>query len=398
MVVDYVPKDLVRDILLRLPGKSFIRFKSVCKSWCAIFSEPNFIYKALLSHSEDLNPNHRVLVKSEKHWDFVFSFLSSDTLSMSIPQEIPYPRDIIDKCSFIDIVGSCCNGLICLRDVYFFKNLLDPWRSIYAYQSNIILWNPTTSETKMLPQSNLLHPPRTFISLGIVEFGFDKRASDYKVLRIFCYLNPPDQSIDYIAEIYSLRDDSWRKIDFCLKDWRLLCYKYDRIYYYYHRGHTGANGVFHWWARDSNRNYAIVSFDLSTEVIKTTALPEGIGYSCYRTLFSLNDYVAFPHRNDDNQVELWVLLEYGVKESWTKLYTIPCLGDLCQPVGFSSNGELFFSTWTGQLLVWNPVTETVVYVKVDGVPQTLQAVTYMESHVPLNGGNKFDGEKNFSEA
>uniref|UniRef100_A0A2C9W384 F-box domain-containing protein n=1 Tax=Manihot esculenta TaxID=3983 RepID=A0A2C9W384_MANES len=353
MVVDYVPKDLVRDILLRLPGKSFIRFRSVCKSWCALFSDSNFIYKTLLSHSEDLNPNLRVLVKSEKRLDFVFFFLSSDRFAMSTIQEIPYPRDIIDKSSsFIDIVGSCFNGLICLRD-----------------ESNIILWNPKTSETKMLPQSNLLHPPHTFISLGILEFGFDKRTSDYKVLRIFCYLNPPDQSVDYIVEIYSLRDDSWRKIDFCLNDWQLLCHKHDTVYYYYSRGHTGADGVFHWWARDINRNYAIVSFDLSNEVIKTTALPEGIGYSCCRTLFSLNDYVAFSHCNDGNQVELWVLLEYGVKESWTKLYTIPCPQNLCQPVGFSSNGELFFSTWTGQLIVWNPVTKAIVHVKVDGVPQ-----------------------------
>ncbi|KAF2301785.1 hypothetical protein GH714_029245 [Hevea brasiliensis] len=315
---------------------------------------------------------------------------------MSAPQEIPYPKDIIEKCSFIDIVGSCCNGLICLRDVYYSEHLRNVWVDSYNYDSNIVLWNPTTTETKILPQSNVPLPPDSFISLEIVDFGFDARTSDCKVLRIFEYVSL-DSQWGYLVEIYSLRDDTWRKVDVNLNSWQLPSYKYDDIYYY-GRGHTGANGTFHWWAREDNWKYVIVSFELSKDAIKTTALPDTINpRNSWQTTFCLNGYIALPFC-DNNHVELWVLLEYGVKESWTKLFTIACPENVSQPLGFSSNGKLFLATWEGQLLVWNPTTEAIVHIRVNGVPETLQTVTYMESYIPLKIGNKFKDEQNSREA
>ncbi|KAF2322790.1 hypothetical protein GH714_030779 [Hevea brasiliensis] len=300
-----------------------------------------------------------------------------------VEQEIPYPKDIIEKCSFIDIVGSCCNGLICLRDVYYVEDLLGLWDDIYDSESNIVLWNPTTTETKILPESNVPRPPHHSISLEIVEFGFDPRTSDCKVLRIFEY-SSLDSQWDYLVEIYSLRDDTWRKVDVTLNAWILPSYKYCDGFFNDHRGHTGANGTFHWRTRYHSPEDVIVSFDLCNEVIKTTGLPDPV--DSFESIFSLNEYVALP-LHVPYHVELWVLLEYGVKESWTKLFTIayPEVMRPCLPLGFSRNGELFFSDLGGQLLVWNPTTEAIARVQVGGrVPwKSLQTVTYRESHIPL---------------
>ncbi|KAJ9189487.1 hypothetical protein P3X46_000772 [Hevea brasiliensis] len=405
MAVDYLPKHLVLNILFRLPVICLIRFRCVCKSWCALFSDPNYIYKNLLSDSdsEDLNANPRVLVKFEDYnaedfEDYAFSFLSSDTFDLSAPQEIPYPKDIIEKCSFIDIVGSCCNGLICLRDVYYVEDLLGLWDDIYDSESNIVLWNPTTTETKILPESNVPRPPHHSISLEIVEFGFDPRTSDCKVLRIFEY-SSLDSQWDYLVEIYSLRDDTWRKVDVTLNAWILPSYKYCDGFFNDHRGHTGANGTFHWRTRYHSPEDVIVSFDLCNEVIKTTGLPDPV--DSFESIFSLNEYVALP-LHVPYHVELWVLLEYGVKESWTKLFTIayPEVMRPCLPLGFSRNGELFFSDLGGQLLVWNPTTEAIARVQVGGrVPwKSLQTVTYRESHIPLKGGNQLEDEQNSGDA
>ncbi|KAJ9189490.1 hypothetical protein P3X46_000775 [Hevea brasiliensis] len=271
MGVDYLLKHLVLNILFRLPVICLIRFRCVCKSWCAFFSDPNYIYKNLLSYSdsEDLNANPRVLVKLEDYnpedfEDCAFSFLSSDTFDLS--------------------------------------NLLGLWDDIYDSESNIVLWNPTTTETKILPESNVPRPPHHSISLEIVEFGFDPRTSDCKVLRIFEYL----------------RDDTWRKVDVTLNAWILPSYKYRDGFFNDHRGHT--------------------------------AYPEVMR---------------------------------------------PCL-----PLGFSRNGELFFSDLGGQLLVWNPTAEAIARVQVGGrVPwESLQTVTYRESHIPLKGGNQLEDEQNSGDA
>ncbi|XP_043809747.1 F-box/kelch-repeat protein At3g06240 [Manihot esculenta] len=367
MAVDYFPKHLVFNILFKLPVRSVVRFR--------------FEYLA-------------------------FSFLCNDTFDMSPPQEIPYPHDIMEKCSFVDIVGSCCNGVICLRDGYFFGYLLGLWDDVYNYESNIVLWNPTTSETKILPQSNLSHPPSESFSLEIVEFGFDSTTCDYKVLRIFEYLTH-DNQCDYLAEIYSLRDDTWRKLDVSLNSWELPSYKFengDSEYNYDHRAHTGANGTFHWCAkeRDHSRDL-IVSFDLSNEVIKTTALPDAFSSRYFwRTILCLNEHVVLS-LSTNRHVELWVLLEYGVEESWTKLFTVahPEYLEMALPLGFSRKGELFFSSWSQHLLVWNPPEETISPVPVEGAVHTsnhLQAVPYMESHTSLKGCNKLEDEQNSGDA
>lgn len=38
-----LPEEIVMEILARLPVKSLLRFKSVCRGWRAIISEPSFI-------------------------------------------------------------------------------------------------------------------------------------------------------------------------------------------------------------------------------------------------------------------------------------------------------------------------------------------------------------------
>ncbi|KAF2301867.1 hypothetical protein GH714_030038 [Hevea brasiliensis] len=271
---------------------------------------------------------------------------------------------------------------------------------IFMSMRVICFWNPTTAETKILPQSNVPHPRHRSISLKIVDFGFDTRTSDYKVLRIFKY-SSLDYKWDYLAEIYSLRDDTWRKVDITLNVLSFLSYKVPEYYPDNdYRGHTGASGTFHWWANDHSGKDVIVSFDLSNEVFKTTGLPDAVN-SChsFRTIFSINDYVALP-LFVDYHVELWALLEYGVEKSWTKLFTIAFTLDTRRPLGFSKNGELFFADGDGQLLVWNPTTEAIGRIQVGGrVPWfSLQTVTYMESHIPLKGGNKLEDEQNSGDA
>ncbi|EEF49430.1 hypothetical protein RCOM_1447640 [Ricinus communis] len=138
---------------------------------------------------------------------------------------------------------------------------------------------------------------------------------------------------------------------------------------------------FHWWTKDENGQHQIVSFDFRDEIFKTSPLPDAVS-TCYRfwTFFCLSEYVALLLSSDCSFgvefIDIWIIYEYGVKESWTKLFTVSSLPCVERPLGFWRNGELFMATWSGQLLIWNPGTEIITEFQIDGVPEPLQIVAF----------------------
>jgi hypothetical protein len=55
---DYLPDEVVVDILHRLPVKSLIRFRCVCKSWNSLIQTPAFIDSHLNQSIENNNSNN----------------------------------------------------------------------------------------------------------------------------------------------------------------------------------------------------------------------------------------------------------------------------------------------------------------------------------------------------
>ncbi|CAN1194329.1 hypothetical protein LINPERHAP2_LOCUS42518 [Linum perenne] len=92
-------------------------------------------------------------------------------------------------------IAGCCDGIFCIYDkIYRGGN-----------PSFIILWNPTTSEANVLPQQLEVPPHPSEIQIG---FGFDPKTEDYKVI-----LGGSYSSCKNIGYIYSLRNNSWRRLD-----------------------------------------------------------------------------------------------------------------------------------------------------------------------------------------
>ena len=126
---DCIPPDVVTEILLRLPSKSLIRFRCVCKSWDTLISSSEFISKHLNFTTN--NNNFCLLLGriSEHPGTQSFSVLCDQTLSHNQGFEFPF------KIHF-DLVGSC-NGVLCLCNNH--NNL------------GINLWNPAICASKILP-------------------------------------------------------------------------------------------------------------------------------------------------------------------------------------------------------------------------------------------------------
>jgi hypothetical protein len=116
----YLPEDVVLNILSRLPPKSLLRFRSICKSWLSVIGNANYLSKNLLNHSilTAAAAAHQLLLVKLTAPSIpkrqTCSFLSYQTLAFAsqTPQNLPIrsPRGL-------SIVGSC-NGLLCLFDFF----------------------------------------------------------------------------------------------------------------------------------------------------------------------------------------------------------------------------------------------------------------------------------------
>ncbi|GLT73414.1 hypothetical protein SLA2020_452750 [Shorea laevis] len=239
---------------------------------------------------------------------------------------------------YVKLVASC-NGLLCL---YEFRT-----RDVY-------LWNPTT------PSIGFNAIPRLSPHPFSVGFGFDPNSGDFKVVSLR-HVASDTGTVALVAGVYSLSRRCWRLLD--LRVPYGICA---------HSETLGLGRVFLWLAEQDGGQ--IISFDFTDEVFRTTPLP----YS----------------RDALDVLEIWVLLEFGVKESWTRFVCIEPPMDLERPLGFWKNGKLFMENSEGQLVLYDPFTQTKKNLGIEGLKDSLEVVLYTQSSVAINGEVELVGEDN----
>jgi F-box interacting protein len=365
-----LPEDLVTEILVWLPIVSLLRFKCVSKSWYALITHQNFITKHLQHNNNNNNRSILLEMNDNITKDYVVSTLSYETLQLSHTQPAPPSVFGIDK-GTISIVGSC-NGLVCLHD-----------KSIHNFK--VFIWNPATKETKVVLKSNL---PRFPTVIDCIGFGFDNKTNDYKIVNLLCPYDEPDsiRSEKMIqSEVYTLSADSWRQGD------SPLCGTIDPFICGLN---TYINGMASWEARVDDWE-GVLSFDMSDEVFQKTQLPDDVLNSSERHFFLLNESIAMAVTIliedgiwDGHMWELcfdiWLLHEVGVKDSWTKLFTIGPFKEIDRPLGFWKNETMFLVKWDKQLVLYDPLTKEMSNLQIGyGVTCWTNLVTYMETLVSI---------------
>jgi F-box interacting protein len=364
-----LPEDLVAQILVWLPVVSLLRCKCVSKSWYALITHQSFVRKHLLHNKNSNNTLLLLNMFNITTVDFFFSTLSYETFQLSLTQPAhPWGFGNIKK-GDIRVVGSC-NGLVCVHALF-----------------EVVIWNPATRETKVVPESNLPRrlPAGYKIIIDNIQFGFDAKTNDYKIINL---LTPFD--VDFAAksfrnggiiqsEVYSLSADSWRK-----GDSPLCCTGELNI-----RGlNTYINGMASWSA--SVGWEGVLSFDMSNEVFLKTPVPDEVLNDSSRHFFLLNESIAMAVSIllDDGMrlFYIWLLLEVGVKDSWTRLFSIGPFPDyIDRPLGFWKSGIMFFENLDGQMVLYDPSTKEMTNLPIDGETFVLQLVTYAETLVSVNG-------------
>ncbi|KAE8021742.1 hypothetical protein FH972_007607 [Carpinus fangiana] len=309
-----LPEDLSMEILSRLPIKSLMRFKCISKSWCALITDPNFITKhltslnpqrgAILRRGKGLERRRFLIELNDTRWQELprLSRLSHETLELS--ENVDLSQLFQDEVSGVQMLGPC-NGILCLAgSLKMTKDGdLQP-----GYE--MVLWNPATRESKMLPPTDM--PTSTFTSN--FGFGFDPKTNDYKVIRI---LNFDFRQCK--VEVYSLSTNSWRVIDSSPDP--SLFIKLPRF-------PSCLRGVHYWWAHadDYCHHDGLISFDMRNEVFQKLLPHLRRGFFLHpEDIAVFNDSVTLILRyccEVERWIDILVLNESGVESTWTRGFTI----------------------------------------------------------------------------
>lgn len=349
----YIPMGLIADIFSWLPVKSLLRFRCVSKPWRDLIDDPHFI-KSHIDRSIKSKNNLRVfIIRYDNNYSLPFDSLDDAIVELDWPFKYS-----VDKTKF----WGYCDGLVCLG----------------IGKENAAIWNPATRKCRKLPVAPIEFPENCqdepIISFAI---GCDSITDDYKVVRMveFGFFK-----YDVEVRVYSMRLNFWRRVqdipcEFGVWQWPM--------------GGLSAVGcgVLHWIGLAPFGNL-IVAFDLLAEEHRLLPGPE-----CDDTwnLGELGGSLCiFVYNKVGVRIDVWVMKDYGVKESWSRMFSVPY--DLLPvervvPVAYSKSGGKVLVLRNNEKFLWYDI-EQQVREDIDtlGLPEYFGAKMCMESLVPVNGG------------
>lgn len=343
---DLSGSDVLVDILSRLPVKSLRRFQCASKSWHALISHSHFVKKHLSLINNTTN-SFKLIFETRPlqslDYQVLLKYLKEDYGAPIAPTELDYP--VMTPNSSLLIFGSC-NGLICLQ---FDK-------------TNIVLWNPCTGESNLLPQATIFDGVHDCGSI-FYGFGYDSKAEDYKVMRggFKGEYGSDGYSwrLETIIEVFSLKNGSWRSTQ--VSDMDLAIEGQGCL----------VNETLH-WVDDDNHAAIIISFDLVEEKFN-----EAVHCLCtiqtdseifFGGVLNIRNCVAVYSSNSEDlgilsdsgtskkEDKIWMIKEYDVHDYWTEVATVISEG-FFNPFCISEGGQVL--GMLGGILGWYSPKENI---------------------------------------
>ena len=347
----HLPKEALEEILLRVPPKSLVSCKRVCKLWYAVINDQSFINRQLqisindkrsssitlalnwTRHGRPLNGKRVSRVDGKRILSVVTVHDKdegdSDQLPCAIEEiNLPVVPETEEKYFPMTFVGCHCNGIMCFHSHYY--------GSVDC--ESFLLCNPVLGEFKLIRTPFI--PSFMFAGAG---FGYDPKFNDYKCFKL---LSGIGKNITR-AFVHVLGTDFWREIDFGLN----RCYLSSEGVY--------CNGFYYWW----NMGYQyseqmILSFDLSEEEFHEIQPPK-CARDSRRERWNLalwkESVVCFARHS--LSLDMWVMNNYssGVDSSthWTKLLTVGPLVSIISPLSFWKDDELLIQTRDEEIVSYN---------------------------------------------
>ncbi|EXB23128.1 F-box/kelch-repeat protein [Morus notabilis] len=401
---DNLPKEIMSEIMLRLPAESLMQFKSVNKSFHSFVSslveDPKFVAKHLRFSEADLSTPTYFLTyglcprRNSRVQELEF-YLKSGVLLLTILsdrgnkdekihcaiEDLSLPLDTVLARKGNPLILSTvfcleayhCNGIICLA----------------KDGEKIVLYNPTLHKYKTFVLESLSDP---WEILG-TGFGWDSRANEYKFVRISCDSNT------LIAAVFDFgTNHSWRGIS-------IPEYVHSRLY-----SCVYCKGTCYWLMCSTD---LIISFDMGNEEFHTIHLPDdcqqyeggALGLTLKDDSVCLFRYPSRPVGRGQmlESIQMWVMdisSNGGVQAcnySWKKFLTIEHLEEIYYPSTFWKSDELLMKTRFGRAVSYNIGTRKLrdLHLPLHGmeVKSIRNPVPFMKSLVPLKAQRNEKGNK-----
>ncbi|KAI3955572.1 hypothetical protein MKX01_034894 [Papaver californicum] len=393
--VSSVPEDISQEILLRLPVKSLLRFKSISKYFSFLIRSSNFIKKHI---------NHSI---QKNNVTFIFpDYDNRETQFISLNPLLDSPSSKPDgfmthnrRYSFIKSgwkIDSFCgssNGLLCICCVNTYVDEDEVGCALSddddIKEEQIVVLNPSTREYKKILVPQRVSDPGAVLR-SLFWFAYDCKIDDYKVVRVVDFDRSGKESFE--VEVYTLGLNSWKKIG-------NVSFKFEK-----HHG-VLVSGALHWFVVSGETQLKVlVSFDIANERFVEVLLPkerltypeeplEDVKY--VKNVGELGGRLCLLFHIFGVRVDVWVMQEYGVRESWSKSFTITeetITKTFYLRLKWNFVDNRILLQGDDKLILYDPKSDR--YRKLTDCESNMDAVNYVTSLVSLNSGRYFKQRKN----
>ncbi|XP_057418960.1 F-box/kelch-repeat protein At3g23880-like [Lotus japonicus] len=303
--LELIPKELMMDILSRLPVKSLLQFKLVSKSWNSLISNTDFVKVHLRRRRS--NP---LVIFCPPY------FTHADISSVEVNSFLKAPlTPITHECQNISsnwnepywVIGSC-DGLLCLIGTHCSIEQTFFW---------VCFWNPITRSISL---NWHVDNPYIYVNSG---FGYDQVSDTYKAL--FLYRNEE-------VFIFNMGSSNWRHVGCFPSDFTSTLkgratmgvhikgtLNWIAVLKIYENNFDGTENEIKWV---DNGSCVILSFDLNKEEFVRLLLPVMPHKFGDLDLGVLDECLCVSMFDKQYNFMIWQMKKFGVEESWTKLFSI----------------------------------------------------------------------------
>ncbi|XP_074378668.1 F-box protein CPR1-like [Apium graveolens] len=160
-----LPREMIDEILCRVPVRYVLRCRSVCKDWCSLIDSTAFVKKHLKT-SRDRNTGAGLMIAKLGGGEQKFYLASLDSLDEDSAAVVKIRDPLKTLLCDAEYVGAC-NGFMCVlknmgRDVFVLNPVLRKFKKVASAPPEF----PSSSEWK------------DRFSFG---FGYDEVNDDYKL-------------------------------------------------------------------------------------------------------------------------------------------------------------------------------------------------------------------------
>uniref|UniRef100_A0A2P2L6E8 F-box protein interaction domain protein n=1 Tax=Rhizophora mucronata TaxID=61149 RepID=A0A2P2L6E8_RHIMU len=367
-----LPIHLIFEILAKLPIKYVLRCSCVCKAFSSLIRDPYFS-DLYLSRA----PTSFLVRQTSTTKTHIYAVDSLPSPLMNRPDLSDYNHQVLPKkrvAQFFEVnpevvFVNSCNGFLCLYEAY-------PGDPRYY------VCNPILDEFVVMPR-----PPSFKHGHGYLDysaFGFSPGTKKFKIVRFVSKMS------NVMAEVLTMGWKSWRLVDGAPAGRP--------------QGSLDpfVNGALHWVCDRHRSSEMLCSFDLDSEKFVPIPVPshmdaDFIKKTSWINVGTLDNCLCLSYAFEGVSFEVWVMNEYGLKESWTKKFAIDInfycglqIGNQHQPIGFTREGDLWLNCDSCSLVSYCPRKRSfkVMIASRSKIEAKIEAIPYVPSFISLRNVTK----------